>query len=136
MEDLFAALSSPARLWVIQYLAAHGATKQADLARAFARSPLSGAADANPGAMSNAVKPLIKQGLVRRTGARRRDPLVLRYEAQTRQLLTTASSLSVAIAAEAQAAAAETHRNLMRSLTAPVRDTSRADDGDDNGGPS
>lgn len=131
MEELFAHLGIPARLWVIQYLVAHGPTKQADLARAFARTDLSGSSEPNPGAMSQTVRPLIQHGLIGRTGRRKRDPLVLRYEAQTRQLLSTASALTVAITSDAHASASQSHGELMRDLTVPI--ARESDDAHDQG---
>jgi hypothetical protein len=121
MEGLFAALSSPARLWVIQYLASHGPTRQADLAREFAKTGLSCSPEVNPGAMSQIVRPLITLGLIGRTGAR--GPLQLQYEQQTGQLLSTASALMVATTADSHSAADRGHAGLMRDLTAAVRTT-------------
>lgn len=118
MDALFAALGTRGRLWVLQYLASHGPTRQADLAHEFAKTGLSSSSVVNPGAMSQIVRPLIGLGLIGRTGAR--GPLRLLYEHQTRQLLSTASALMVATRADSHSAADQSHAALMRDLTLAV----------------
>lgn len=120
MEELFAALSTPSRLWVLQYLAANGPTKQVELARAFAQSELGTSSNVNPGAMSHLVRSLMSVGLITRPPGSR-QALRLKYEEQTRRLLSTASALSVAIAGDSHTAADRAHAQLMRDLTSSVK---------------
>jgi hypothetical protein len=70
--------------------------------------------------MSHIVRPLIDAGIIgRRGGARGR--LFLRYEQQTRQLLSIASSIGVAAATDSRTDADRRHGLLMRELTSTAR---------------
>jgi hypothetical protein len=53
MEDLFALLGNPGRMWVVRYLITHGSAQQAELAREFAKTGLSTSSVVNDGGHEN-----------------------------------------------------------------------------------
>ncbi|MGA2469624.1 MAG: hypothetical protein ABSG64_02910 [Solirubrobacteraceae bacterium] len=126
MDDIFAALGHPARLWIVIYVASHGPTRQKDLATAIAASGLV-PTSVNDGATSHLVRPLIASGLLIRD--RPRGPLRLRYGDQTVRILTAASAIAVAIAADSSESAGRQHADLLRGLTKLVEQLGDAEAG-------
>jgi hypothetical protein len=114
MEKLFKALSNRDALWIVVYLAAKGPQRQKDLiAELHADRP--GQPARNSGSMSNLVAPLIRAGIVERED--QCSELRLASPEQTRRLLTLASAISVATAAESSREADAQHASLMRAIT-------------------
>jgi len=113
MEKLFKALSNPDALWVVMYLAARGPQRQTDLIGelhdARPERPVR-----NSGSMSNLVAPLMRAGIVHKD---ENEDLRLANPEQVRRLLTLASAISVATAAESSREADEQHARLMRAIT-------------------
>lgn len=113
MEKLFKALSNRDALWVVLYLAADGPQRQTDLIAAL-HDARPGRPARSSGSMSNLVGPLMRAGIVHKD---ENEELRLANPEQVRRLLTLASAISVATAAESNREADEKHASLMRDIT-------------------
>jgi hypothetical protein len=114
MEKVFKALSNRDALWIVLYLVAEGPHRQGDLIGAL-HDARPGRSARNSGSMSNLVAPLLRAGIVQKD--EHTEELRLANPEQIRRLLTLASALSAATAAESNREADEQHARLMRAIT-------------------